>query len=245
MVIGRACETLHKRADSAGQCLAERENCGFGAASRKALRPCGCQVACRSPQSQADQTLASGYGGRCPCRRYAPGRGYTRRPAERLATHRVAILVAAIATARARTRQIRRRRRGRVRRRHDRLQRRSGRTRRRLRGRGHLDHASPRPSPSSATGSGPGGDRPPSSLHREYVLYAIFNVIGLLISLACLWISHDLLGAWRPGDLPHPARRQHRETGIRAGARHRVPVLGLPALRLRLAASRPAPRQRP
>jgi putative flippase GtrA len=41
-------------------------------------------------------------------------------------------------------------------------------------------------------------DRPRSSLRREYVLYAIFNVIGLLISLACLWISHRLLGAWRP-----------------------------------------------
>jgi putative flippase GtrA len=41
-------------------------------------------------------------------------------------------------------------------------------------------------------------DRPRSSLRREYVLYAIFNVIGLLISLACLFISHTLLGAWRP-----------------------------------------------
>jgi putative flippase GtrA len=41
-------------------------------------------------------------------------------------------------------------------------------------------------------------DRPRSSLHREYVLYAIFNVIGLLISLGCLWISHDLLGMWQP-----------------------------------------------
>ncbi len=41
-------------------------------------------------------------------------------------------------------------------------------------------------------------DRPRSSLRREYVLYAVFNVIGLAISLACLWISHSLLGAWRP-----------------------------------------------
>jgi putative flippase GtrA len=41
-------------------------------------------------------------------------------------------------------------------------------------------------------------DRPRSSLRREYILYAIFNVIGLLISLICLWISHSLLGAWRP-----------------------------------------------
>jgi putative flippase GtrA len=37
-----------------------------------------------------------------------------------------------------------------------------------------------------------------SSLRREYVLYAIFNVIGLFISLACLWISRDVLGAWQP-----------------------------------------------
>lgn len=42
-------------------------------------------------------------------------------------------------------------------------------------------------------------DRPRSSLRREYVLYAVFNVVGLLISLGCLWISRDLLGAWQPG----------------------------------------------
>jgi putative flippase GtrA len=42
-------------------------------------------------------------------------------------------------------------------------------------------------------------DRATTSLRREYVLYAIFNAIGLFISLACLWISHDLLGAWHPG----------------------------------------------
>lgn len=36
------------------------------------------------------------------------------------------------------------------------------------------------------------------SLHREYLLYAFFNAVGLLISLACLWISHDLLGSWQP-----------------------------------------------
>lgn len=41
-------------------------------------------------------------------------------------------------------------------------------------------------------------DRPRSTLRREYVLYAIFNLIGLLISLGCLWISHELLGAWQP-----------------------------------------------
>jgi putative flippase GtrA len=41
-------------------------------------------------------------------------------------------------------------------------------------------------------------NRSSSSLHREYLLYAFFNAVGLLISLACLWISHDLLGAWHP-----------------------------------------------
>jgi putative flippase GtrA len=41
-------------------------------------------------------------------------------------------------------------------------------------------------------------DRPRSSLRREYILYAVFNALGLAISLLCLWISHSLLGAWRP-----------------------------------------------
>lgn len=34
-----------------------------------------------------------------------------------------------------------------------------------------------------------------SSLAREYGLYFIFNVVGLGISLACLWITHDWLGS--------------------------------------------------
>jgi putative flippase GtrA len=38
-----------------------------------------------------------------------------------------------------------------------------------------------------------------SSLRREYLLYAIFNVIGLLISLTCLFLSHKVLGEWWPG----------------------------------------------
>lgn len=42
-------------------------------------------------------------------------------------------------------------------------------------------------------------NRSSKSLHREYLLYAFFNAVGLLISLACLWVSHDLLGAWKPG----------------------------------------------
>lgn len=37
-----------------------------------------------------------------------------------------------------------------------------------------------------------------SGLHREYVLYFIFNVIGLLIALACLAISTYGLGAIWP-----------------------------------------------
>ncbi len=41
-------------------------------------------------------------------------------------------------------------------------------------------------------------DRRGTSLHREYFLYAFFNVIGLLISLACLFFSHEILGAWQP-----------------------------------------------
>lgn len=40
--------------------------------------------------------------------------------------------------------------------------------------------------------------REDANLRREYVLYFIFNAIGLLIALACLWISHYLLGAIWP-----------------------------------------------
>jgi putative flippase GtrA len=40
-------------------------------------------------------------------------------------------------------------------------------------------------------------DRPSTGLRREYVLYFLFNVVGLAIGLACLGISHYLLGrAW-------------------------------------------------
>jgi putative flippase GtrA len=38
-----------------------------------------------------------------------------------------------------------------------------------------------------------------SGLHREYVLYFGFNLVGLGISLACLWLSHYGLGAVWPG----------------------------------------------
>jgi putative flippase GtrA len=37
-------------------------------------------------------------------------------------------------------------------------------------------------------------DRPSTGLRREYVLYFLFNVVGLGIGLACLGISHYLLG---------------------------------------------------
>jgi putative flippase GtrA len=40
--------------------------------------------------------------------------------------------------------------------------------------------------------------RSSSSLHREYILYAFFNVIGLLIALGCLFVSRELLGAAWP-----------------------------------------------
>lgn len=35
-------------------------------------------------------------------------------------------------------------------------------------------------------------------LHRAYALYFFFNAVGLGISLACLWLSHDVLGATWP-----------------------------------------------
>jgi putative flippase GtrA len=41
-------------------------------------------------------------------------------------------------------------------------------------------------------------DRERSGLTREYVLYFVFNAIGLAIGLACLWFSHDLLGRFWP-----------------------------------------------
>jgi putative flippase GtrA len=37
-------------------------------------------------------------------------------------------------------------------------------------------------------------DRARSGLHREYTLYFVFNVVGLGIGLACLGISHYVLG---------------------------------------------------
>jgi putative flippase GtrA len=37
-------------------------------------------------------------------------------------------------------------------------------------------------------------DRPRSGLRREYTLYFVFNVVGLAIGLACLGLSHYLLG---------------------------------------------------
>ncbi|GIG57264.1 hypothetical protein Lfu02_16360 [Longispora fulva] len=42
-------------------------------------------------------------------------------------------------------------------------------------------------------------DRPKSGLHREYLLYFLFNAIGLGIALGCLWLSHSALGSAWPG----------------------------------------------
>ncbi|WP_412541702.1 GtrA family protein [Longispora sp. K20-0274] len=41
-------------------------------------------------------------------------------------------------------------------------------------------------------------DRPKSGLHREYLLYFLFNAIGLGIALGCLWLSHSGLGSVWP-----------------------------------------------
>ena len=41
-------------------------------------------------------------------------------------------------------------------------------------------------------------DRPRSGLRREYSLYFTFNVVGLLIALGCLSLSHDVLGSMWP-----------------------------------------------
>ncbi len=37
-------------------------------------------------------------------------------------------------------------------------------------------------------------DRTRSSFRREYTLFFVFNAVGMVISLSCLWISHYLLG---------------------------------------------------
>lgn len=37
-------------------------------------------------------------------------------------------------------------------------------------------------------------DRTRSSFRREYALFFVFNGVGMIISLSCLWISHYLLG---------------------------------------------------
>jgi putative flippase GtrA len=41
-------------------------------------------------------------------------------------------------------------------------------------------------------------DRERSALHREYLMYFGFNLVGLLIGLSCLWLSRGLLGHWWP-----------------------------------------------
>ena len=37
-------------------------------------------------------------------------------------------------------------------------------------------------------------DRTRSSFRREYGLFFVFNAVGMIISLSCLWISHYVLG---------------------------------------------------
>jgi len=41
-------------------------------------------------------------------------------------------------------------------------------------------------------------DRQRTALHREYGLYFFFNVVGLVIGAAVLFVSHDLLGSIWP-----------------------------------------------
>jgi putative flippase GtrA len=40
--------------------------------------------------------------------------------------------------------------------------------------------------------------RPRTALHREYLLYFVFNAVGLGISEGCAWLSHSALGALWP-----------------------------------------------
>jgi putative flippase GtrA len=45
-------------------------------------------------------------------------------------------------------------------------------------------------------------DRERTDLRREYALYFLFNLIGLLIALTCLWVSHyGLEFTSKPADL--------------------------------------------
>ena len=37
-------------------------------------------------------------------------------------------------------------------------------------------------------------DRTRSTFRREYMLFFIFNTVGMVISLSCLWVSHYVLG---------------------------------------------------
>ncbi|HKS99655.1 MAG TPA: GtrA family protein [Rugosimonospora sp.] len=41
-------------------------------------------------------------------------------------------------------------------------------------------------------------DRERSGLRREYLLYFGFNLVGLLIGLACVWLTWNLLGHYWP-----------------------------------------------
>lgn len=41
-------------------------------------------------------------------------------------------------------------------------------------------------------------DRSRSSFRRQYTLFFVFNAVGMVISLSCLWVSHYLLGFESP-----------------------------------------------
>ncbi len=75
--------------------------------------------------------------------------------------------------------------------------------------------------------------------HHELMLFIGFNLAGMAIALACLTVSHYVHGP------AQPAGRQHQRQRRRAGARHAVPVLGLPQVRLRRRGVRARRRPRP
>jgi hypothetical protein len=65
-----------------------------------------------------------------------------------------------------------------------------------------------------------------SSRGREFLTFVLMNVIAMVIAVLCLAVSHDLLGF----DLQ--AGGQHLRQPDRHRARHAVPLLGLPDVRL-------------
>ena len=68
---------------------------------------------------------------------------------------------------------------------------------------------------------------------REYALFFFFNAVGLGIAVACLALSRYGLGSHLAGRVPDASGRQRRQLHRRHGARHAVPILVVPAVRLR------------